>query len=147
MIFILPNTKDGLAKLEADMRTFDVATGFEFDQPVEVEVAVPKFKIESQHELNEPLQNMGLTHMFDPGKADFSGIAGHTDLFISKVIQKAFIEVNEEGAEAAAASAGIMMFRSLPDERFICDHPFLFVIRDNLTGLIIFSGRVLNPVA
>ena len=149
MIFVLPRTKDGLTKLESDMSKFDVTTGFEFNRAVEVQVSIPKFKIDSQHELNDPLRNIGLTHMFDAREADFSGITGHPDLFVSKVIQKAFVEVNEEGAEAAAATAGIMMLRAAPGAfskpTFICDHPFLFMIRDNLTGLILFSGRVLNP--
>ena len=149
MIFILPNKKDGLSKLEADLNKFDSTTGFEFSREVEVKVAIPKFKIESTHELNEPLQKLGLRHMFDGGKADLSGITGLRDLFVSKVIQKAFIEVNEEGAEAAAATGAVVMMKSMPIGKptFICDHPFLFMIKDNLTGLVLFSGKVNHPTA
>ena len=88
--------------------------------------------------------------MFEAGKADFSGITDTKELFVSEVIQKAFIEVNEEGGEAAAATA-VMFSRSAvrsqpsPPE-FICDHPFLFMIKDHLTGMILFSGKITNPV-
>ena len=67
-------------------------------------------------------------------------------LFVSQVVQKAFVEVNEEGAEAAAATAGIMMMRAMPmNPEFTCDRPFMFLIRDNLTGMILFSGHVTDP--
>jgi serpin B len=79
----------------------------------------------------------------------FSLITGLTDaakLWVSKVIQKAFIEVNEEGSEAAAATAGIMMMRAaLRTPQFNCDQPFLYYIKDNHTGLILFAGRVSDP--
>ena len=71
-------------------------------------------------------------------------------MYVSNVIQKAFIEVNEEGAEAAAATGAIMMTKSMPmgpKPTFICDHPFLFMIKDNLTGLVLFSGKVIHPTA
>ena len=67
-------------------------------------------------------------------------------LYVSQVVQKAFVEVNEEGAEAAAATAGIMMMRAMPlNLQFTCDRPFMFLIRDNLTGMILFSGHVRDP--
>ena len=68
------------------------------------------------------------------------------NLFVSAVVQKAFIEVNEDGAEAAAATAGIMMMRAMPmNPEYYCDRPFMFLIRDNLTGMILFSGHVVDP--
>ena len=147
MIFILPNQKDGLPQVEADLHKFDSTAGFDFGREIEVEVSIPKFKVESKHELNEPLKKLGLQHMFDSREADFSGITGHRDLFVSTVLQKAFIEVNEEGAEAAAATGAIMMLKSMPMRKptFTCDHPFLFMIKDNLTGLVLFSGKVIHP--
>ena len=85
--------------------------------------------------------------MFDANKADFSGMTGGTkSLYVSKVVQKAFVEVNEEGTEAAAATAIIFASRSSRGKpEFICDRPFMFLIRDNLTGMILFSGQVTDP--
>ena len=85
----------------------------------------------------------------DKGKADFSGMTGGPkSLFVSAVVQKAFVEVNEEGAEAAAATAGMMMMRAMPmNPIFNCDRPFMFFIRDNLTNMMLFSGHVTDPSA
>ena len=92
---------------------------------------------------------MGMADMFSDDKADFSGIDGSRYLFVSSVLQKVFVEVNEEGSEAAAATAAIMRLRSLPppNQLFNVDHPFIFIIRDNLTGMILFQGRVVDPSA
>jgi len=93
------------------------------------------------------LKSMGMTNAFSPN-ADFSGINGKRDLFISAVIHKAYVEVNEEGTEAAAATGVVMRLTSIgpaPIPVFRADHPFLFLIRDNLTGSILFIGRVANP--
>ena len=149
MIFILPNKKDGLPKLEENYEKlqFTGMDGMRWNERT-VDVAIPKFKAESTHDLEQPLKSLGLEHMFDPNKADFSGITGHKDLVVSKVIQKAFIEVNEEGSEAAAATSVLMLTKSIVrDPQFICDHPFLFLIRDNYTGVIMFSGKVTDPTA
>ena len=75
-------------------------------------------------------------------------MTGQKDMYVSKVIQKAFIEVNEKGAEAAAATGGIMMMKSaMPAYNyFTCDRPFIFMIKDSVTGLVLFSGRVTNPL-
>ena len=85
--------------------------------------------------------------MFSESKADFSVMTGGPKvLYVSQVVQKAFIEVNEDGAEAAAATAGIMMMRAMPmNPQFTCDRPFMFLIRDNVTGMILFSGHVTDP--
>ena len=93
------------------------------------------------------LQKIGVNDIFDETKADFSALAKDPKgLYVAAVLQKAFIEVNEEGTEAAAASAAIVMTRMMVrNPEFICDRPFLFAIRDNLTGMILFSGRVVNP--
>ena len=83
------------------------------------------------------------------GRADFSGMDGTNDLFISALIHKAFVEVNEEGTEAAAATAVVMETKGIhiPEEPvvFRADHPFLFLIRDNRTGSILFLGRIVDP--
>ena len=76
----------------------------------------------------------------------FSGMSVKEELYVSKIVQKAFIEVNEEGSEAAAATAGIMMARmAVLNPLFRCDKPFLYLIKDNLTGLVLFAGRVSDP--
>jgi serpin B len=88
-----------------------------------------------------------MTDAFDRSAADFSGMTGKKDLFISDVIHKAFVAVDEEGTEAAAATAVIMETAGamMPDASFIADRPFLFIIRDTVSGQILFIGRVLNP--
>ena len=79
--------------------------------------------------------------------ADLSGMTGNRELFISDVIHKAFVSVDEEGTEAAAATAVMMPFSAAPEEpiKFTADRPFIFLIQDNLTGTILFFGRVVNP--
>jgi serpin B len=91
---------------------------------------------------------MGMPDAFG-GNADFSGMNGKKDLFISAVIHKAFVDVTEEGTEAAAATAGVISLTSAPSKPppiFRADHPFLFLIHDNRSGSIIFVGRIVNPV-
>ena len=83
--------------------------------------------------------------MFFPGKADLSGIAGSSKLYVSEALQKVFVEVNEEGSEAAAATFVGPFAISWPFNRIIVDHPFLFMIRDKLTGMLLFQGRVMDP--
>lgn len=87
---------------------------------------------------------MGMAEVFDRA-ADFSGMTGKKDLFISEVIHKAFVEVNEEGTEAAGATAVIMERSISMDPAFRADHPFIFMIRDNASESILFFGRVMNP--
>lgn len=109
---------------------------------------LPRFTYTSASlSLNEPLQAMGMRDAFDPAAADFSGIDGRRDLFISQVLHKAFVAVDEAGTEAAAATAVVMETTSAPMDppRFIADRPFIFLIRDTQTGLILFMGRIVDP--
>jgi serpin B len=102
----------------------------------------------SEFSLASVLASMGMTDAFNPRAADFSGITGSRDLFISAVLHKAFVEVNEEGTEAAAATGVAMKLTSIGPQRtpvFRADHPFLFLIRDNHLGSILFLGRVMDP--
>uniref|UniRef100_A0A8V0Y5S3 Serpin B10 n=1 Tax=Gallus gallus TaxID=9031 RepID=A0A8V0Y5S3_CHICK len=113
---------------------------------VEVELYLPKLKIEENYDLTSTLSNMGIQNAFDPVQADFTRMSAKKDFFLSKVIHKAFVEVNEEGTEAAAATAGVMVLRCamiVPD--FTADHPFLFFIRHNKTSSILFCGRYCSP--
>ena len=148
MVIMLPNDKDGLGDLEKNLKRFDFSTSFKFIMPMEYRIQIPKFKIESEFNLKKTLQDIGVKDLFDKGKADLSGATGNKDLVVSKVIQKAFIEVNEEGSEAAAATGLVAVSRSMTmPHTFICDHPFFFFIKDSKTGLILFNGRVLDPSA
>ena len=112
----------------------------------EVEVIMPKFKLTQQFDLNNVLAKMGAEEMFIPGKADLSGISSEP-LCVSKIVHKAFVEVDEEGTEAAAATAiGVaVMSMPLPKPMFKADHPFLFIIRQNESGAILFLGRLMKP--
>ncbi|HMV96473.1 MAG TPA: serpin family protein [Anaerolineales bacterium] len=110
-------------------------------------VNLPKFEFTKDFSLSDALIKLGMVNAFDRGLADFSGMTGEKDLFIGDVIHKAFVAVDEEGTEAAAATAVVMEATGAPvqDIIFIADRPFLFVIRDTVNGQILFVGRVLNP--
>ncbi len=114
----------------------------------EVNVYFPKFKVETEYELVENLQEMGMKDAFVGGTADFSGMTGNKDLYIGAVIHKAFVEVNEEGTEAAAATAIVMKATSIgpmETKEFKADHPFIFIIQEKTTGDILFIGTLENP--
>jgi len=115
-------------------------------EPRQVALTMPKFEFESELGLNKILAWMGMPVAFSEN-ADFSGMTGNRDLFISDVIHKAFISVDEAGTEAAAATAVIMQLTAMPAEpiEVIVDRPFIFLIRDIETGTILFVGRTLNP--
>ncbi|NXK52214.1 SPB10 protein, partial [Chauna torquata] len=111
----------------------------------EVEVYLPKLKLEENYDLKSTLSSMGIRNAFDPVQADFTGMSVKKELFISKIIHKAFVEVNEEGTEAAAAT-GVLVLRSrAPTVTFKADHPFLFFIRHNKSQTILFFGRLCSP--
>ena len=116
-------------------------------QPATVQLSLPKFTFESQFSLPDQLAALGMTDAFDPDRADFSGMTGNRDLFISDVIHKAFVAVDEKGTEAAAATAVIMeLAMALPAGNVLTiDRPFIFLIRDTVSGQILFVGRVVNP--
>ncbi len=147
MIVLLPRKVDGLAQLEADLSVENLNMWIGHLRKREVSVFLPKFKMTSQFRLSETLASMGMPDAFG-GNADFSGIDGTKDLFISAVIHKAFVDVNEEGTEAAAATAAVISLTSAPSTpppTFRADHPFVFLIRDNHSGSILFVGRIVNP--
>ncbi|XP_034530120.1 leukocyte elastase inhibitor-like isoform X1 [Notolabrus celidotus] len=152
MFILLPEESadgsDPLLKLEKDLKRehLDEWTNREnMDVHSEVHVNLPKFKLEEDYELNEPLAKLGMSDVFCAAKADLSGMNGEGGLFLSTVAHKAFVEVNEEGTEAAAATAGIIAFCMLREEHFTADHPFLFFIRHNKTKSILFLGRFTSP--
>ena len=115
-----------------------------------VEVWMPKFKVESSYDLKSTLNQVGLVTLFDPSKADLHGLnynQSDKSLFVSDVVQKAFVEVNEEGTEAAAATGILMKTTAIqvPDKAIHLDRPFLFHIKDTRSGINLFAGRIMNP--
>uniref|UniRef100_A0A8C5FPA2 Serpin peptidase inhibitor, clade B (ovalbumin), member 1 n=1 Tax=Gadus morhua TaxID=8049 RepID=A0A8C5FPA2_GADMO len=152
MFVLLPEEStdgsDPLLKLEKELtqEKLDEWTNREnMDTQSDVLVHLPKFKLEEDYELKEALGKMGMTDVFIGGKADLSGMNREGGLFLSTVAHKAFVEVNEEGTEAAAATAGMISFCMLQEEHFTADHPFLFFIRHNKTKSILFFGRFSSP--
>ena len=143
MIVFLPKKVDGLAELEKSFTADDLAKWLDELHKLKVYVLLPRFKMTSEFRLDKVLKAMGMTDAF--GAADFSGMDGKEGLFISAVLHKAFVDVNEEGTEAAAATAVPEAMELVELLVFRADHPFLFLIRDNRTGSILFMGRLVNP--
>jgi serpin B len=108
---------------------------------------MPKFSFDSRFSLKEALSALGMPIAFEDTAADFSGINGNTDLHISDVVHKAYVAVDEEGTEAAAATAVVIGLAAMPMNSLTVDQPFIFMIRDIKTGTILFVGRVLNPAS
>jgi serpin B len=149
MIILLPKETAGLGRLEKALTEKNVSEWLGTLRQQEVIAAIPKFKMTRKFDLVAVLQAMGMTDAFSRA-ADFSGMTGGRDLLISAVIHQAYVDVNEEGTEAAAATAITMKLTSIgPTEVpvFRADHPFLFLIRDVHSGSILFLGRTLNPSA
>lgn len=152
MLIMLPNAMEddttGLQKLESAL-TYE--NFVEWTQPdmmdlLEVEVSLPRFRMEETYDMKALLVSLGMVDAFDSERADFSSLSPNNDLVLSKVVHKSFVEVNEEGTEAAAATGAIMMMRCLMrPERFHADHPFLFFIRHNPSKSVLFYGRVCSP--
>ena len=111
-----------------------------------VDLHLPRFKVEESYDLQATLEALGMVDAFNKEKANFSGMTGRRDLVLSKVIHKSFVEVNEEGTEAAAATGvEAVYYSSRIADSFRCDHPFLFFIKHNKTNSILFYGRVSSP--
>jgi serpin B len=143
LYILLPNEKQGFNQLKNDLKDFAVIeNSIRNLRESEVHVTIPKFKIEAEYELKEQLSELGMRQVFD-SKADLSGIDGKRDLSVSNVIHKAVVEVNEEGSEALAATAIAAGGSSAPKvHEFKADHPFMFFIRDNRNGMILFVGQI-----
>jgi serpin B len=147
MVVMLPDKNDGLPAIEARLTSETVEGWLSHLAQERVMVHLPRFNMTSQFALAKVLRTLGLSSAFTPGEADLSGMTGSKELFLSTVIHKAFVDVNEEGTEAAAATAVVARTPGPPVEVkiFRAEHPFLFLIRDNRTGSIVFLGRVMNP--
>jgi serpin B len=149
MAVLLPRQADGLADLERSLTAETLSGWLETLRRREVNVFLPRFRMTSEFELTNVLQAMGMAQAFSPGGADFSGMSTSEDLYLSAVVHKASVDVNEEGTEAAAATGIEFAATALPVAKpvpvFRADHPFLFLIRDRKTKSILFLGRVTDP--
>ena len=150
LIALLPEKQDGLPGLEARLTLGNWQKWMNGLVSQQVIVSLPRFKTTSQFELKPLLEAMGIGSAFDPRAADFSGMTGDRTLYMSAVLHKAYVDVNEEGTEAAAATGVVMRATAVrlpqrPPAVFRADHPFLFVIQDNRNGAILFLGRVADP--
>lgn len=150
MVAILPKQYGGLAAIEK--RLDDALVGewlrqLELSEPRQVQVDLPKVEFRTSYKLVAPLKAMGMAIAFDPRRANFRGIAD-TDLFISQVVHKTFLRIDEKGTEAAAATGieiEVTSAPAVPPPTFRADHPFLVLIRDKPTGAVLFLGRIADP--
>jgi serpin B len=159
MALLLPDDRDGLGALEERLDGASLARWLAAatENKVSLSVSIPRFRFDDSHDLEAPLKRLGMLTAFDPTAADLSRIDGVRPtpanagdrLFVDRIRQRAMIEVNEEGTEAAAVTTTKKVestaARAAP--YFRADHPFLFLIRENSTGLILFLGRVADPSA
>ena len=147
MTIVVPNE---LAVFEGSLdatRFAQIAAGL---RAADVDLTLPRFKIETKSQLNSALAQMGMPLAFDPGRADFSGITTQEQLYISKVVHQANIAVDENGTEASASTAVVMAAASMAPSQPVTlhvDRPFIFAVRDTKTGAILFLGRVIDPSA
>ncbi|KAL6493220.1 hypothetical protein OROGR_032979 [Orobanche gracilis] len=153
MCFFLPDARDGLPALveKIGSKSGFVENHLPYQQVKVGDFRVPKFKIGFGFEASEVLKGQGLVLPFSgDGLTEMVDSSAGQNLYVSSIFHKSFIEVNEEGTEAAAASAGVVKLRAFLVEEmldFVADHPFLFVVREDGTGVVIFIGQVLNPLA
>lgn len=147
MLILLPTTVDGLPAVEKSLTETVLRNAMSTLRKQEVKVYLPKFKMETAFQLKSYLSALGMSSAFDQRRANFSGINRDEEVFISEVFHKAFVDVNEEGTEAAAATGVVITLTSIriPLE-FRADHPFLFFIRDTVNDVMLFAGRFNNPV-
>lgn len=148
MLVLLPRDKRGLESLEnsLDTHTLDSIRKSMTLQPLTVQM--PKFEFETQYDLIDPLENLGIHDAFDKYNANFQGITDK-QVYLDKAIHKAFVNVNEKGTEAAAITALVARNTSGPPEprhEFVADHPFVFIIQEKNTSEILFIGRLANPL-
>jgi serpin B len=149
MVVLLPKKQDGLAELENALTGPNLDKWMRTTRTREVKVWLPRFKMTCEARLDTLLQALGMKDAFNARTADFSGMDGTRFLYLSAVLHKAFVDVNEEGTEAAAATAVVVKTRSAriedPPAVFRADHPFVFLIRERSTGSLLFLGRLANP--
>lgn len=148
MIVLLPERRDGLPALEKNLDPAHLQTWADRLRPCRVDLELPRFKMASALSLGNTLRQMGITSAFDIHLADFSGMTTDRPLFIQAIEHSSFVEVNEHGTVATSATrirSGCSAEKEPPRREFHADHPFVFLIRENHSGTILFLGRVINP--
>jgi len=148
MVILLPKA-DRFKAFETALKAQQVKDIVQNLKSSEVDLTMPRFKVESQFSLKKALASLGMPIAFSASEADFSGMDGQKDLYISDVVHKAYVNVDENGTEAAAATGVVVGTTSMPAKTYqvTLDHPFIFFIRDIQTGAILFLGRVASPGA
>ncbi|GFW10603.1 serpin B6 [Trichonephila clavipes] len=146
MLILLPRSQTGLKELESQLAPTFVEDLEKEMRNMKVKVSLPKFRVEYSKELTDTLKALGMIKAFNDGEADLSGITDLKGIYVSKIYHKAVIEVNEEGSEAAAATAVVIALRSRPPPvpEFTADHPFLFTIYNTKNKLNLFTGRIME---
>ncbi|XP_015974414.1 serpin B10 [Rousettus aegyptiacus] len=148
LLILLPDEIGGLDQLEKAVTYEKLSewTSADMMELYQVQLHLPKFKLEETYDLKSALGRMGMSDAFHQSKADFSGMSMERNLFLSNVFHKSFVEVNEQGTEAAAGTGSEVAFRMRPPSIEVnVDHPFLFFIRHNKTNTILFYGRFCSP--
>ena len=144
MLVLLPTKIDGLSQLEQRLTIENLKKWTAHLRYKTVDIVFPKFKLEYNFRLDRALQAIGMVDAFTDN-ANFSGMDGTDWLYISAILHKAFIDVNEEGTEAVATNAALKQASNNPTPLFLADHPFVFLIQENQTGSIQFIGRITDP--
>lgn len=149
MMLFLPKAKAGLPELEHKLTGATLGewiAALRAAHPSSVELTLPKIKLEARYALAEQLKAMGMQRAFSHA-AEFGGISETAPLMLSDVLHQTFLLVDEQGTEAAAATAAEIVVVGAPliEHRFRADHPFFFLIRDNRTGAVLFLGRITDP--
>lgn len=141
MVILLPFGSGGVEALKQNLTSENLGAVISLCRNTTVDLYLPKFELEKQNILKSDLMNLGLRKIF--GKADLSGVAGNLDLFVSDVVQRAVVKIDEEGTEAAAASGGTLSGLAAAEHHVVkVNHPFLFFIRNRVTEEIFFAGQV-----
>ncbi|XP_048201975.1 serpin I2 [Perognathus longimembris pacificus] len=145
LIIVLPAKDVSMEEVEKRITAHQILKWSSEMQEEEVEMALPRFNIEQKLDFKEALYFLNVTEMFSGG-CDLSGITDSSEVYVSKVMQKIFLEINEDGSEAVTSTGmHLPVIMSLTQARFIANHPFLFIVKNNPTESILFMGRVTNP--
>jgi serpin B len=151
MDFVLPPTKHGVGELEEKLIAGGLPSWLTALKTARVEVTLPRFKMSSSFSLGPTLAGLGMERAFKLPGADFSGIDGTHELYIGAVVHQAYVDLDEQGTEAAAATAVEMLAGSAPPSEppipFKADHPFVFLLRDPKSGAVLFLGRLADPTS